>query len=329
MESRKSVLPRFAVTIGDPCGIGPEVTLKSIEKLPKHIVSRLVVIGDRSSLEKGNRFLRKPLLYHPFESEKLPPTGKVSAIFVDGSIGRMKPGTISSAGGKASAKYIEKAVEMCMNGTLSGIVTAPISKEALSLAGIKYPGHTEMLAKLSGSTNIAMMLASPTMKVALLTTHLSVAKAVKKVKKEAVFLKIKLLYEHLRPKKPIAVCGLNPHASDGGIFGNEEQLEILPAVKNGVKLGINVVGPLPADTLFAPQIRDRYSVILAMYHDQGLVAIKAVSFGNCTNVTLGLPFIRTSVDHGTAFDIAGRGIADPSSMVYAIKTAFRLDGGEF
>jgi len=169
-----------------------------------------------------------------------------------------------------------------------------------------------------------MMLMSAEMKVIVLSTHLSLKKAIDAVKFTSILKKLKLINQCIPSKKPIAVCGLNPHASDGSVFGDEEEKIIAPAVRASQRRGINCEGPLAADTLFAPQIRKKYRAILAMYHDQGLVAIKAVSFGKCVNVTLGLPFIRVSVDHGTAMDIAGKGKADASSMIYAIKTAFDL-----
>jgi 4-hydroxythreonine-4-phosphate dehydrogenase len=181
-----------------------------------------------------------------------------------------------------------------------------------------------MLAELSGVKKVAMMLSSPEMNVVVLTTHLPLKNAVMKVKKELVLEKILLIRDFLRPDKPIGVCGLNPHASDGGLFGDEEKLEISPAVRQAQRMKIDVKGPFPADTIFAPRIRRQYGAILAMYHDQGLGPIKATGFGNCANITLGLPFIRTSVDHGTALEIAGKGTADPSSMIYAVKTAFRI-----
>lgn len=316
--------PRFAVTIGDPAGIGPEVTVKAIAKLPKEKARRLVIIGDAKYVESALKKASLKVTLKPFDPESLPPLGSVALYDSLTGITRIKQGKVSAESGSVSVKYIETAVKLCMEGKLSGLVTAPINKKSLSLAGIGYPGHTELLADLTKTKNFAMMLVSPAMKVALLTTHLPLSKAAGKVKKEAVAEKIIMLGRLMKSKKPIGVCGLNPHASDGSVFGNEEEKEIIPAIKLAKKRGIKVEGPLPADTIFAPQVRDRFGAILAMYHDQGLVAIKAVSFGNCANVTLGLPFIRTSVDHGTAMDIVGKGKADPSSMIYAINTAFEM-----
>ena len=325
---------RFALTIGDPSGIGPEVCIKALSKLPDRMRRRIVVIGDSSVLKsvKGAK-----VSFFEYDPDKLPPSGSAAIIDMKNlpKTG-IKIGTISREAGKASAAYIRKAVELCMAGTprrsamaaqageLSGIITAPINKKAFSLASVPYAGHTEFLSRLSGIDNVAMMLMSTEMKVIVLSTHLSLKKAVDAVKFNSILKKLKLINQCIDSKKPIGVCGLNPHASDGSVFGNEEEIIIAPAIRTAQKQGINCEGPFAADTLFAPQIRKKYRAILAMYHDQGLVAIKAVSFGKCVNVTLGLPFVRTSVDHGTAMDIAGKGKADASSMIYAIKTAFNL-----
>jgi len=316
--------PRFAVTIGDPAGIGPEVTVKGIAKLPRERARRLVIVGDAKYVETAIKKASIKLVLTPFDPEKLPPLGKVATLDCLTGISGIKRGVVSAESGSVCVKYIVTAVQLCLDRKLDGLVTAPINKKSLSLAGIGYPGHTELLAELTKTKNFAMMLVSPAMKVALLTTHLPLSEAAGRVKKGTVAEKIILLGKLLKSKKPIGVCGLNPHASDGGVFGNEEEKEIVPAILMARKAGIKVEGPLPADTIFAPQVRDRFGAILAMYHDQGLVAIKAVSFGNCANVTLGLPFIRTSVDHGTAMDIAGKGKADASSMIYAINTAFDM-----
>ena len=316
---------RFAVTVGDPAGVGPEVALKALALLPPARRRQLALIADRAALSRtAARFLRAVKLA-PYDPHRLPPAGcaaflEMSALPPKGVVA----GTIDRAAGRAAAVYIAAGVELALKREVRGIITAPIHKKALALAGIPYPGHTEMLAALSGTKRYAMMLASPAMKVVVLTTHLSLRNAIKGVTEKAILEKLRLMHNTLRLKKPIGVCGLNPHASDGGLFGDEEARIIAPAIATARKAGINAVGPLPADTTFSPAIRDRYGALLAMYHDQGLVAIKAVSFGHCANITLGLPFIRTSVDHGTAFDIAGKGKADPSSMLFAIDSAFAL-----
>jgi len=318
--------------MGDPSGIGPEVCMKALAKLTGRELRRIVVIGDSRVLI--NRRGAK-VIFSEYEADKPPPgsgalSGSAALIDMKNLPEAGLPGTgietgkISAAAGKASAAYIRKAAELCMSNELAGIITAPINKKAFSLASVPYSGHTEFLSRLAGVDNVAMMLMSAEMKVIVLSTHLSLRKAIDAVKFTSIVKKLKLINQCIPAKKPIAVCGLNPHASDGSVFGNEEEDIIAPAIRAVQKQGISCEGPLAADTLFAPQIRKKYRAILAMYHDQGLVAIKAVSFGKCVNVTLGLPFVRVSVDHGTAMDIAGKGKADASSMTYAIKTAFDL-----
>ncbi|MBI5178539.1 MAG: 4-hydroxythreonine-4-phosphate dehydrogenase PdxA [Nitrospinae bacterium] len=317
-------LPRFAITAGDPAGIGPEVSIKAIALTPPEKRRRLVLIADRPTLNAGLKAAKKKIRFAPFDAHKLPPKGCAAFYEMKTAFGKIALGKVAASAGRSAAEYIKTGVALSLAGKVSGIVTAPINKKALSLSGLPYPGHTEMLAALTGTQNYAMMLASPEMKVVVLSTHCSLKDAVKKVTAGAIAGKLALMNKSLKLKKPIGVCGLNPHASDGGRFGDEEEKIILPAIQKARKGGINAVGPLPADTAFAPRVRGKYGAFLAMYHDQGLVAIKSVSFGHCANITLGLPFVRTSVDHGTAFDIAGKGVADPSSMVYAIHTAFEL-----
>jgi len=324
MSVRSGIMPRFAITVGDPAGVGPEVALKGVDLASPRMRRRLVVVCDRFVLKDAMKASKCKTQFAKFEAGRLPPLGK-AAFFEVGSVAKKIPlRRPSVVGGASAALYIMEAVALAMRGYVSGIVTAPVHKKALRLAGIPYPGHTEMLADLTHTKNYAMMLASDEMKVVVLTTHLSLRDAIKKVTKRAIVEKLLLIQKSLSPKKPVGVCGLNPHAGDGGLFGDEEAEIITPAIKKARAMGINAVGPIAADTAFAPGIRDGYGAFLAMYHDQGLVAIKAVSFGRCANITLGLPFIRTSVDHGTAMDIAGKGVARPDSMSYAIKYAFDL-----
>ncbi len=214
-------------------------------------------------------------------------------------------------------------MEDAKKGQLNAIVTLPINKEAIKLAGFNFPGHTEYLAYSFQVKNFAMMLANQKLKVVLLTTHLPLKEVPEKVKKEAVLEKL-LLIKRALPSSRIAVCGLNPHAGEGGLFGREEVEEISPAVEEARSLGIKVFGPFPADTLFGRALRGEFDVVLAMYHDQGLIPVKLTGFGKSVNVTLGLPVVRTSVDHGTAYDIAGKGIADTGSFREAVKLALEL-----
>lgn len=315
---------RFAITSGDPAGIGPEVSLKAIALSTPDVRRRLVLIADLSAI-KAAPVKNAMRLLSPYRPDRLPQNGRSAFI----EMRSLPPawngrGKISAEAGRAAGAYIKKGAELAMAGEVAGIVTAPIHKQSLALAGFDYPGHTEMLAALSKTKKYAMMLAADEMRVVVLTTHLSLRRAIGRVTRARIIEKLELIHRNLGPRKPIGVCGLNPHASDGGLFGDEEERTIVPAIAEARRRGIDAEGPLSADTAFAPGVRDKYGAFLAMYHDQGLVAIKAVAFGRCANITLGLPFIRSSADHGTAFDIAGKGTADPASMLYAVKSAFAL-----
>jgi 4-hydroxythreonine-4-phosphate dehydrogenase len=238
-------------------------------------------------------------------------------------------GALSAASGRAAIAAIEACVRLCLAGNLDSMTTAPINKESLKLAGSPFPGHTEMITALCGGANSLMCFFAGDLKVFLLTIHTSLADAIKSITRERVADAITLAHRELqrfgiaRPR--IAVAGLNPHAGEHGLFGSEEAREITPAIEEcRTKHNINVTGPFPADTLFLRAWRGEFDAVAACYHDQGLIAVKCLAFGRAVNVTLGLPIIRTSVDHGTAFDIAGRGIADHGSMVEAIKLAAQL-----
>jgi 4-hydroxythreonine-4-phosphate dehydrogenase len=238
------------------------------------------------------------------------------------SVPKNKPTT---EGGKACVSYIRKAVELALKRQVAGIVTAPISKEALKMAGYRWPGHTEMLADLTNTKDYAMMLVGGPLRVILVTIHTALKKVPDLITKQKIVKTIclaKRACNMLRIKNPrIAVAGLNPHAGEGGIFGDEEVKKIIPAVKEAIKEGIPVSGPYPPDTIFHKAYRREIDIVVCMYHDQGLIPLKMIAFDKGVNVTVGLPFIRTSPDHGTAYDIAWKGIADPSSMIEAIKLA--------
>ncbi len=225
--------------------------------------------------------------------------------------------------GKAQVKYIEKAIEDAQNGKIDAIVTLPINKKAASMAGFPFPGHTEFLAEKFGAKHYAMMLASKELKVVLLTTHVALRKVPDLINESSIIEKLKLINDTFKGEK-IAVAALNPHAGEGGLFGSEEMQIIEPAVNKAKGIGINVEGPFPSDTVFVRTLKGEFKTVLCMYHDQGLIPIKLLSFGKCANVTLGLPIVRTSVDHGTAYDIAGKGIADPSSFKFAVNYALEL-----
>jgi len=225
--------------------------------------------------------------------------------------------------GKAQIEYIERAVHDAKEGKIDAIVTLPINKRAASMAGFKFPGHTEFLASRFDVKDFAMMLASEKLKVVLLTTHVALREVPDLIDENSIITKLKLINESFKDGK-IAVAALNPHAGEGGLFGDEEIRIIKPAVEKAKSLGINVDGPFPSDTVFNRAVKGEFKAVLCMYHDQGLIPIKLLSFGRCANVTLGLPIVRTSVDHGTAYDIAGRGLADPSSFKFAVSYALKL-----
>ncbi len=244
-------------------------------------------------------------------------------------LGRYRLGAVSKKTGAASAAFIVKAVRLAQLGCIDAIVTGPINKEAINLAGYDYPGHTEMLAALTKSRESGMMIIGGPLKIMFVTTHVAHRKLAKTLSADNIGKAIRLAHKALReyfgiPKPRIGVAALNPHAGEHGLFGDEEQRVIRPAVRRARARGITASDPLPADTLFGKAARGDFDGVVAMYHDQGLIALKLLAFGRCVNLTIGLPIIRTSVDHGTAYDIAGKGVADPGSMVEAITLAARL-----
>jgi 4-hydroxythreonine-4-phosphate dehydrogenase len=290
----------------------------------------LVIIGDMTELGRQARAMSLVADYPLVDLSDLEALNLPSPSILD-TANCLEPtpwGATSAASGRAAIKFIETATELCLKGRLDAIVTAPINKESLSLAGSPYPGHTEMLSALCGAGESLMCFFAGELRVILLTIHVSLADAIKAITKQRVASVLVLADRELRRfgiKSPrIAVAGLNPHASENGLFGNEEALEMEPAIRECEAAGLNVAGPFPADTLFLRAAHGEFDAAVACYHDQGLIAVKCLAFGQAVNVTLGLPIIRTSVDHGTAFDIAGRGVADHGSMIEAIRLAARL-----
>ena len=285
------MLPRIAITAGDPAGIGPEIAAKAA--------------GDPRV-----RAACTPIVFAPPR-----PTD-------------FRPGELSAAAGHAAYDVIVRAVAAAQAGEVDAIATAPINKLALAHAGLPWKGHTDLLGHLCNTTRIAMMFYSPPLKVVLATVHVPLAQVPALLTRECVLETIMLTAESMssfgidRPR--IAVAGLNPHAGEDGLLGTEDDANIRPAVIAAKAKGIDVVGPLPADTVFVRATRGDFDVVVAAYHDQGLIPVKLLAFGQAVNVTIGLPIIRTSVDHGTAFDIAGKNIADPSSMIEAVLLAARL-----
>ena len=327
----------LALTMGDPAGIGPEIIVKSILKLDPEERLDLLVIGDQKRLNMtaeamacGDEIIfiasRETVSGRSVMKGEIavPVINPLSAPLPDLPCGRNYPEY-----GKASFAYLKCAIELAMAGKVAAIVTAPLAKHSLHLAGLDYPGHTEILQEFSGSPEVAMMFWGKRMKVLLATTHISLAQVSGSLTVELLKQKIKLLVEFLRQTgsitgKPIAVAALNPHAGEDGAFGDEENRIIKPALQSCTRLGLPVIGPISADVLFYQAVQGCYDAVVALYHDQGLIPFKMLHFSDGVNVTIGLPFIRTSVDHGTAFDIAGKNSADCSSMIEAIRLASYL-----
>ena len=317
--------------MGDPAGIGTEVILKAAAVLDsKRDAPRLVVIGDLAAMKLAAKKLRA--VPDPVDARDAVRNEKhtLSVIPISElSLRAMTPGTPTIEGGAASFDYVGAGVKMALRGEVDALVTAPISKEWWDRAGHHYPGHSELLADLSRTRFWRMMFGGGQLRVALVTVHMGLAKVSAALTQKGVADTIRLLAAHLRhplglTRPRIGVLGFNPHAGENGLFGNEETRVIAPAIRRVRREGIDAVGPLAPDTAFIRHAgKFRFDAAVAMYHDQGLIALKTLEFDRAVNVTIGLPFIRTSPDHGTAFDIAGRGQADPSSMLAAIEYAAR------
>jgi 4-hydroxythreonine-4-phosphate dehydrogenase len=288
------VKPRVAITEGDPAGIGPEIARRAAND------PRVLAVCE-------------PILYRAGDGENF------------------APGILSAHAGRAAYDAVVKATGDAQRGVVNAVATAPLNKEAFRLAGLPWNGHTDLLAHLTGAPHVAMMFHSEELRVVLATVHVPLAHVPRVLTREVMEQTIDLTARELprygvaRPR--LGVAGLNPHAGEHGLFGLEEQQVIEPAIRCCRTRGVDVSGPFPADTLFVRARRGEFDVVVACYHDQGLIPVKLVAFGRAVNVTLGLPIIRTSVDHGTAFDIAGKGLADPESMIAAVLLASRLAGG--
>lgn len=306
--------PRLALTAGDPAGIGPEIVLKALasEALPE---VEYVVYGPRAALEdRVRRFGLRPLEAPRATLEDL------------GALGDAPLGRVSAAAGRAAAEAVLRAARDALAGRVHALVTAPLNKASLHAAGYAWPGHTEMLAEAAGTRDVAMMFVGGGLRVALLTIHQALRSVPDSVTGEEVRRVVRLVHREL-PRfgaigRRIALCGLNPHAGEGGLFGREEKDVLEPAVAALRAEGIDVSGPHPADSLFVRAQRGEFDAVVAGYHDQGLIPVKLAGFGHAVNVTLGLPFVRTSVDHGTGFDIVEKGTADASSLIEAIRVAY-------
>ncbi len=324
-------LPIIAVTMGDPSGIGPEIILKALQKEDIYQVCRPVVIGDVGVLKAASESIGPTSLNKiSIPSDAAGKPGVIDII----SISNLKrdsfvPGKPTLSGGKAMVDYIVKAADLNKEGRASAMVTCPISKELMHRAGCKFDGHTELLAYLTGTKDYVMMLAGDRLRVSLVTIHCALKEVPQVLNKELILKVIKITCNAMERdfvigKPRIGVAALNPHAGEAGIIGEEDGLIIKPAVEEARNSGLPVEGPFSADTIFYQALNGRFDAVVAMYHDQGLIPLKLVHFSDAVNITLGLPIIRTSVDHGTAYDIAGKGIADPSSLVAAISMAAEM-----
>lgn len=321
--------PIVAVTMGDASGIGPEIIVKAVQNGEVMNSARVIVVGDARIMKTALKFAKtEPLEVNAvkYVSEARFTRGTVDVLdLANLEPGKVKLGQVCAPCGKAAVQFLEKAIKLALDKEVDAIATAPINKEAIHKAGYKFDGHTEILAKRTKAKNYAMMFVSDPFWVMLVTTHLPLMKVSKNINKKKVLQTIKLANEFLnkvRGKKPrIGVAGLNPHAGEGGIFGLEEKRIIRPAVEEARRMGINVKGPISPDGIFYLAKVGMFDIVIAMYHDQGLIPLKLLSFNRSVNVTVGLPIIRTSVDHGTGFDIAGKGWANPTSLIEAIKVA--------
>jgi 4-phospho-D-threonate 3-dehydrogenase / 4-phospho-D-erythronate 3-dehydrogenase len=333
----------LAITMGDPAGIGPEIIVKAVAKLGDRLASgdlRLLVIGSGSALRSAQAQLGiGGTIPEVRDDGEWPHLGFLQA---DREGEPIRPGVVSADGGRFAFKAIEQAVRLAQAGRIGAIVTAPLNKEALNKAGYHYAGHTEMLAELTGMRGSVMMLAHGNMRVSHVTTHVALEEVPKRLTPGRLRLVIELTDKALRDlgiaRPKIAVAALNPHAGEGGLFGRQDFEISKPTIDRAVADGLDVVGPIPGDTVFVKLRAGQYDAVVAMYHDQGHIPVKLLGFeidpatGKWTelsgvNITLGLPIIRTSVDHGTAFDIAGRGIANERSLIEAIEFAERLAAG--
>jgi 4-hydroxythreonine-4-phosphate dehydrogenase len=320
------ILPKIGITLGDPGGVGPEVTLKALSSIPSLPKAQYILFGSRRVLEQEQEILNLDL--HLSSLKNLKEKGRYGSFLyeVECPMHTVEKGKPSKDNGEASFHYFEKAVHEAQKGNLQALVTAPISKLSWSLAGIRWLGHTDYLNH--AYPEAIMLFWSEELKVALFTHHLSMKDALERIRKESLSGFLLRLQDELQknriPDCEFLVAGLNPHAGEQGLMGSEEIEEISPAIERAQKRGVFVKGPFPPDVVFRKALNQANKIVIAMYHDQGLIPFKTLAFDQGINVTLGIPFVRTSPCHGTAFDIAGKGVANPKSMIEAIKLAHRF-----
>lgn len=323
--------PLILITMGDPAGIGPEIIAKVIDSGELFPLCRPVVVGDGAVMKKLIEEQRLSISVRSIASlaEADPGPGKLDVVDLKQvDLAKHKWGRPDLASGKAVVAYIKKAVDLAMRGEADAVVTAPINKEMMNAAGHHYAGHTELLAELTHAKEYGMLFVGGGLAVILTTIHLALKDVPRHITVPAVLRTLRLAHRAMRSlgvENPrIGVAALNPHAGEGRLFGSEEWDTILPAVIKAREEGIHASDPVPADTLFHKARNNYYDIVVAMYHDQGLAPLKMLAFGNAVNVTVGLPIIRTSVDHGTAYDIAGTGCADPASLLEAVRLAVKM-----
>jgi 4-hydroxythreonine-4-phosphate dehydrogenase len=324
--------PVLAITLGDPAGIGPEIVLKALAHADVFERARPLVIGDSRVLAQAA----------PWVGQEAPTFERVD----DPRAGLYRPGTVpvldlgnadpatfaigveSAAAGRAAVEAVFAGCDLCLEGRADAIVTAPLNKAAMHMAGFTYPGHTELLAERTGAGKITMLLTGPNLRVVHVSMHVGLVEAIARITRERVLDTIHLAAQACRAlgiaEPRIAVAGLNPHASEGGLFGNQEAEHIQPAIEAARAEGMNVSDPQPPDTVFLRATKGHYDIVVAMYHDQGHIPMKLLAFDSGVNVSIGLPIIRTSVDHGTAFDIAGTGVAREESLIAAMDVAIQM-----
>jgi 4-hydroxythreonine-4-phosphate dehydrogenase len=324
-------LPRVGITMGDAAGIGPEITVKCLANAAIYKICDPVVLGDARVIQSAVNLTGTEFEIRPIGTAETPPAkpGLIHVIDyqnVDPSAYEM--GVINANNGAAAVHYTQEAGRMCLDGRLAAMVSAPLNKESMRSAGYNFEGQTQILAELCEAKRHGMALILDELRIMLLTTHMSLRNAIDRIRRDRVVAMVELAWDMLNfievPAPVIAVAGLNPHAGEGGLFGSEEIDEIIPAVEDCKTKGINVVGPLPADTVFHRAHQGEFHLVLALFHDQGLMAVKLLGFGSAVTLLAGLPIIRTSVGHGTAFDIAGQNRADHKNLYKAIELASEL-----
>jgi len=329
--------PIVAITMGDPAGVGPEITAKALAQEAVQQCCRPLLIGDLEVMRRAMELVGNPLPLHPVADVQ-------QALFSEPGSGpgvdlldlnnvewsRLRPGVLSGGAGRAAVEYVIRATELALAGTVQAIATGPLNKEAIRLGGYDFIGHTEILAALTGTEKCTTMLASGPLRVVHVTRHLPLRDVAAAITTEKVLETLDTTVEGLRAwgmdRPVLGVAALNPHGGDGGLIGDEESTVIAPAVREAQARGIDARGPFPADSIFVRALHGEFDAVVAMYHDQGHIPIKVYGFEQSVTVTLGLPILRTSVDHGTAFDIAWQGVADAQSMVEAVKLAALLAG---